>query len=175
MIREVKLSEVPALAELAQRSYAHTFAHTMSPGQLKDELENYRSEKYFRAALKHDVVLVYEEDGRILGYSQIGRANFPEVSHEPGDQLLDRLYVDPTAQGRGIGRRLLEASLAHPRLAGAARVYIQVWSENQRALHLYSSQGFKVVGTTRLGVGDLQETDEYIMMRPAPAIKAKDS
>lgn len=174
MIREVKPSELPELADLAQRSYAHTFAHTMSEAQLKSELE-FRSEKYFRDAIRHHVVLVYVEDGRLLGYSEIRDVNIPEITPAPGDQLLDRLYVDQHAQGKNIGRQLLEASLAHPRLAQAKRVYLQVWSENQRALNLYQSHGFKICGTTRLGVGQYQKTDEYIMVRQAPGAKSEDN
>jgi ribosomal protein S18 acetylase RimI-like enzyme len=166
-IRQAGPADLVGLADVAQRSYAHTFAHTMSSEQLNEELTEFRSEKYFSEAIKHDVVLVYEDDGRILGYAQIADANFPEVKHQPGDQLLDRLYVDPDAHGRGIGRRLLQAAMQHPRLARAGRVFLQVMSDNHRAVSLYRSVGFEAVGTTRLGVGDLQETDELIMMRPA--------
>jgi ribosomal protein S18 acetylase RimI-like enzyme len=140
----------------------------MTPGQLTEELAQNRSEAYFRRIIGHDAVLVYVEEGSILGYAQISEVNFPELMPEPGDQLLDRLYVDPEAQGRGIGRALLAAALEHPRLANAPRVYLQVWSENLRALKLYTSFGFVVAGTTRLGVGDLQQSDEFIMVRHAP-------
>jgi ribosomal protein S18 acetylase RimI-like enzyme len=167
MIREVRASDLASLADVAARTYAHTFGHTMTPAALTEELEEYRSEKYFRAAMQHDTILVDVEGDRVLGYAQINDVAFPEVAAEAGDQLLDRLYVDTAAQGRGIGRALVKAALAHPRLAQARRVFLQVWSENARALKLYRSLGFEVVGTTRLGVGDLQTSDEFIMMRPA--------
>ena len=166
MIREVQPADLAALADVAQRSYAHAFGDTMSPQQLKDELGLYRSEAYFRAGLNRDTVLVYAEGRRILGFAQITGVNLPELTPLPGDQLLDRLYVDPDAQGQGIGRRLLTTALAHPRLAGAKRVFLQVRWQNQRALNLYRSAGFTVAGRTRLGVGELQEDDDYIMMRP---------
>ena len=166
MIREAQQSDLPALADLAQRTYSHTFAHTMSQAQLNYELR-FRSEPYFRDALNRHVILVYVDDGRLLGYSEIRDVNIPEITPRSEDQLLDRLYVDPQAQGQNVGRRLLKASLDHPRLAQAEHVYLQVWSENQRALGLYRSMGFEICGTTRLGVGQYQQTDEYIMVRPA--------
>ncbi len=168
MIRPVRRSELAALASVAARSYAHAFGHTYSPRLLARELAENRSEVYFHQALEHgDVILVDVERGRVRGYSQISQVNFPELTPEPGDQLLDRLYIDPDLQRQGIGRRLLERTLEHPRLAGAGRIYLQVWSENQHALALYRSLGFEIAGTTRLGVGDGQTSDEYIMVRPA--------
>jgi ribosomal protein S18 acetylase RimI-like enzyme len=168
MIRPVRTSELAALADVAARSYAKAFGDSYTPHELAEELKQNRSEQFFRTALKHgDDILVDVEDGKVRGYVLLTKVNFPELTPQPGDELLDRLYVDPNIQGQGIGRRLLEAALLHPRLARARRIFIQVWSENTRALKLYQSAGFDIFGTTRLGVGDLQDSPEYIMMRPA--------
>ena len=61
--------------------------------------------------------------------------------------------VETELQGRGIGRKLMEAALRHPRLAGARRIFLQVWEENERALRLYEHLGFERLGTTRFTVG----------------------
>jgi len=66
---------------------------------------------------------------------------------------LNRPYVETARQGRGIGHALLDAALAHPRLARAPRVRLQVWDENTRAVRLYESAGFRRVGTTRFAIG----------------------
>ena len=59
----------------------------------------------------------------------------------------------------------MDAALAHPRLVSAARIYLQVWHRNERAIRLYESLGFRVVGTTtfRIGVGELAE--DLVMLR----------
>jgi ribosomal protein S18 acetylase RimI-like enzyme len=172
MIRPVQQSEIPALADVAARSYADAFGSTYTPEQLAAELAGHRSEAYFRDALvSGHTILVDVEDGRIRGYSQIAEVDLPELQARSGDQLLDRLYIDPDLQGQGIGRQLIEQTLAHPRLANARRIYLQVRRENHRALGLYRSLGFEVVGHTRLGVGDLQARPDYIMMRPAKVVE----
>jgi ribosomal protein S18 acetylase RimI-like enzyme len=52
----------------------------------------------------------------------------------------------PEARGRGGGRTLLDAVLAHARRAGAHKVDLEVWPDNGRAIALYAGAGFTVEG-----------------------------
>lgn len=56
--------------------------------------------------------------------------------------LIADVAVDPSYQGRGVGRRVLAASLARLFAAGAGRVYLNVTEGNTRAQRLYASLGF---------------------------------
>jgi ribosomal protein S18 acetylase RimI-like enzyme len=98
---------------------------------------------------------------------QLGDMTIPEVKPQPGDQALHRLYVDPDLQGRGLGRRLLQAALYHPRLANASRVFLTVWAENERAVSLYESYGFRTNGTTTFTVG-ATEMEDVVMVLTRP-------
>jgi diamine N-acetyltransferase len=106
---------------------------------------------------------VAEEDGALLGYVQFGDVGIPEVQAKPGDQGLQRVYVETALQGRGLGRRLVEAALQHPRLAEAKRVFLQVWDENERAVRLYESVGFRKIGTTTFTIGS-EVTEDVVML-----------
>jgi diamine N-acetyltransferase len=94
---------------------------------------------------------------------EFGDVKIPEVDATPGDQGLHGVYVEPTLQGRGLGRRLMDAALAHPRLAQAKRIFLQVWDENERAVRLYESLGFKKVGTTTFKIGS-EVMEDLIMV-----------
>jgi ribosomal protein S18 acetylase RimI-like enzyme len=63
------------------------------------------------------------------------------------DYLIDitRLGVLPEAQGRGVGCRLLDAVL----LAADRPVMLTVRKNNARALRLYRSRSFRIVGQLR--------------------------
>jgi ribosomal protein S18 acetylase RimI-like enzyme len=63
---------------------------------------------------------------------------------------LQELYVVPALRGRGIGRALLEASLAEARRAGAGRIDLGTSDDDQAARALYESAGF----TNREGAPD---------------------
>jgi len=146
-------SDVPALSALAKRTWSEAFGEGVSPDDEAAELEETRSELYFAAALSKKTILIAEKDDALVGYVQFGDVEIPEVEVQPGDQGLQRLYVDTTLQGRGLGRKLMEAALQHPRLAKARRIFVQVWDENERAVRLYESFGFKKVCTTTFTVG----------------------
>jgi len=83
-----------------------------------------------------DGLIVAVEDGRLLGFHWTKRV---------GD--LGEVYVvgvDPSAQGRGLGRRLLQAGLDHLAKAGCRSVILYVDSADTVAVGMYASAGFGV-------------------------------
>ena len=156
---------MPALSGLASRTWSSAFGASVGADDEAAELADGRSEAYFRCALRTRTILVAADDeGALLGYVQLGEVDIPEVEDRPGDAALQRLYVDTGLQGRGLGRALLEAALRHPRLAGASRVFLTVWEQNERAVRLYERAGFRVVGTTRFTIGS-QVAEDLVMLR----------
>ena len=146
-IRVAREEDVPALADLATRTWLDAFGATVSPEDAAAETEDGRSEERFRGALRKLTILVAEDGDALVGYAELG------------DGELHRLYVETALQGQGIGRALLEAVLAHPRLATAPRVVLQVWDQNERAIRLYESVGFRRTGTTRFTIGSEEVED----------------
>lgn len=59
---------------------------------------------------------------------------------------LLNLTVAPRWQGRGLGHRLLDVLEQRCREAGAAMLWLEVRSSNQRARSLYLQRGFAEVG-----------------------------
>jgi diamine N-acetyltransferase len=171
VIRPAGPSDVPALSELAKRTWTDAFGKPLSPEDLAAELEESRSEAYFTNALKETTILVAEEDGALRGYIQFGDVEVPEVEVRSGDEGLRRLYVDTEAQGLGLGRRLMDAALDHPGLASADRIFLTVWEQNQRAIHLYESFGFKTVGTTTVRIADKEVGEDLVMVLDRTAVR----
>ena len=162
IIRPARADDVPALAELASRTWSDAFSDSVHPDELALELEEKRSEAYFHAVLHTDTILVAESGSALIGYVQFGDVNISELEPLPGDRELHRLYVATELQGQGVGRRLTEAALRHPRLASARRVYLQVWETNERAIRLYESLGFETVGRTTFTIGAGHVTEDLV-------------
>jgi len=154
---------VRALSELASRAWADAFGDSVGKQDLVAELEEKRSPAYFEGALRFDTILVAESNGELIGYVQFGQVNIAGLERRPDDQELHRLYVATEQQGRGVGRRLMEAALGHQRLAGAGRVFLQVWEVNERAIRLYESLGFRTVGKTTFTIGAGHVTEDLVM------------
>lgn len=84
---------------------------------------------------KGGVIRVAERQGVVVGTCGL----------EPvGDRVYElvKVTVDPSAQGRGIGRQLIESCLAEARRLGAAKVVLLSNSQLTAALRLYRSLGF---------------------------------
>src|SRR5215210_3878038 len=59
-----------------------------------------------------------------------------------GDCLLEDLYVDESARGWGLGRALVQATLARARERGCRRAELDVNEANAAAIALYEAFGF---------------------------------
>lgn len=68
--------------------------------------------------------LLAEEDGRALGHILFSAAQLPPQGQKLRAALLAPLAVAPGAQGRGIGRRLVEDGLAELRRSGTDLVFV---------------------------------------------------
>ena len=68
------------------------------------------------------------------------------VIRHDGDTLeLAKMAVEPSAQGRGYGDRLIEAVIGFARAAGAARLMLVSNTRLGPALNLYRKHGFRDV------------------------------
>ncbi len=72
--------------------------------------------------------------GRVVGYAVTGRAG--------GIAYLQRLAVDPSAQGRGVGSALVHDALAWARSHHCASILVNTQESNQTAVSLYEHLGF---------------------------------
>ena len=69
------------------------------------------------------------------------------VNWDGGDARIYGFVIDPSCQGRGLGRAALRQACDQLRAEGADRIGLEVDVENDRALTLYTSVGFTPVIT----------------------------
>lgn len=72
------------------------------------------------------------------------------TANQPGAGEVYVIGVHPRAAGRGLGRELLRAGLAHLRNRGCDRVFLYVDEDNEAAVNLYARSGFDTEHTDRL-------------------------
>jgi ribosomal protein S18 acetylase RimI-like enzyme len=89
------------------------------------------------------VVLVAEHDGEVLGYTYAGVEGYDYMSLRGAAGVLYDIVVDPTHRGRGVGRTLLDATLAALGARGVPRVVLSTAERNEPAQRLFARAGFR--------------------------------
>jgi ribosomal protein S18 acetylase RimI-like enzyme len=135
--------DLSQVRELLVRTWHATYDAIYGPAKVTEITDRWHAidqlQRQLRAPLS--LFLVAEEGGSLIGTSKAsGKAD--------GGLRLDRLYVDPAAQGQGVGSMLLAATLdAYP---FAKSIELEVEPKNHGALDFYRRRGFDVAGA----VGD---------------------
>jgi ribosomal protein S18 acetylase RimI-like enzyme len=127
VIRRGAADDVPAIVAILIRAFRHAYADILDP-QLLAELDADELARDWRDAFERGdrTVLVAEVEGRVVGYASI---------RHDGD--LRTLYVDPAAQGAGVGGLLLSEA----ERAGART--LEVFKANGHARAFYESRGWR--------------------------------
>ena len=106
----------------------------------------------------HEEVWVAEEDGRLLGFLGI------EHSTNLDAPVLEKLYVEPAEQNRGVGAALL----AKAKELRPGELYLWVFQKNP-ARRLYERSGFVLVRLTDGSANMEREPDALYRWQPASA------
>jgi ribosomal protein S18 acetylase RimI-like enzyme len=120
---------------------------------------------FFNERTTLENILVAELDGRVVGYGKLDHpTELPASGHV---WHVMGLAVDPSSEGRGAGRALMEAMVDRARERGGRRITLRVFAPNERARRLYERGGFEVEGVLRgeFEVGDGEYVDDVLMAR----------
>jgi ribosomal protein S18 acetylase RimI-like enzyme len=89
------------------------------------------------------VVLVAERGGEVLGYTYAAVEGYDYMSLRGPAGVLYDIVVDPASRKQGIGRMLLDATLAALEALGAPRVVLSTAERNESAQRLFAHAGFR--------------------------------
>ena len=149
-VREAKASDASAIAAIILPIIREAATYALDPDMSETEALDYW--------MGHDKeTFVAEEDGVVLGtyYMRPNQAG-------GGRHVCNCGYMTHAeATGRGVARRMCEHSLEHARLRGyRAMQFNLVISTNGRAIRLWQSLGFEIVG--RLTAAFRHPTNGYV-------------
>lgn len=134
-----------------------------------DEVSDAYVAGFMHKAGADGVELVYLEGGIIRAEIHCARVGIASLAHLLTDLTI---AVAPECQGKGVGRQLFSALLAHvtEHMPGITRVELYARASNHRARALYASLGFVEEGRLRARVNNARgepETDTIMgWLRP---------
>lgn len=171
-IRPARTDEAGAVAELAGATFPLACPPGSDPADIADFVAANLGPEQFAAHLADPghPVLVADHDGALVGYTLLilGEDLEPAVaatlSDPTGMAYLSKCYLRPDQHGHGLAGRLMAATLAEARAAGARGVCLGVNGENARAQAFYRRSGFEVTGRRTFRVGDQTHHDQVLTL-----------
>lgn len=147
-LRAPLTDDAPALARLAAELFIQTWRENVDAGTLADYVSHAFSETRIRADLAADASawrVASTFDG-LCGYVRWHwRGPRPEGVPESA-ACLDRIYVAPNFQGKGVADALVGLCLDDLTRRGFTNVYLAHFPPNVRAGRYYARRGFVDVG-----------------------------
>jgi ribosomal protein S18 acetylase RimI-like enzyme len=144
-IEHATAADARALAAIFLRCWQTAYRGVVDDGII-DGLEPSNVERRWRRLVSgHDVLVAREPDG-----APVGMIRFGTDEDDTTRGHVFSLYVDPSAAGHGVGRRLLERATAELNAHGFETATLWVFAANERALRFYRAAGWRSTGLTRV-------------------------
>ncbi len=156
IIRPVSEDDAPSIWNIARQQGVIETILALPSDRLQQRIER------LKGLTSDDHWFVAEQEGAVVGLAglHVGQGRLRHSGHV-------FLFVTHTAQGQGIGTRLLETLLdVADNWLMLRRVELTVFAGNSRAKALYERLGFVVEGLRKMsGISEGQLHDEYLMAR----------
>jgi RimJ/RimL family protein N-acetyltransferase len=109
---------------------------------------------------KGNMYTAIEREGRVVGIARVLRGDL-EMKRHAG---VFRTWLMKEAQGKGIGKKIMEYTLEWARRNDLHKVWLTVFSENEGAIYLYKKYGFVEEGVQKDQVRINGEYQDEIFM-----------
>ena len=164
-IRRCTEADLPALADIARRTFYETFTGTCTDADMQDFLDTFYNETRLGEELRSegDHTFFAELGGIPIGYLRFqgGPVAFEARGvHKPLE--LNRLYVDAAFKGKGVAQELMQFYLQFAQENNHDYLWLGVWEHNERAKAFYRRNGFSNTGFRHpFPIGQTPQTDEW--------------
>ena len=157
-IIEANENHIPVIVQMAETTWAATYSTILRPEQMRYMLDTIYGFETLRRVMKDGsqrFFLLKDNEG-FAGFASYGRRQ-----EDPRIVKLHKIYILPTSQGKGYGKRLID------------HVKLELAGQDVKALDLnvnrynpaqefYKKLGFKIIGEEDVPIGQYYMND-YVM------------
>lgn len=156
---------------IAQATWPDTFRNILSPAQIEYMLAWLYAIDRLRQQVRTGEHVFHLAD---IDDEPVGFAAHQCECPRPGATKIHKLYLLPAAQGRGIGRALVDAVREIAESSGHDTLTLNVNKHND-AIRFYEAYGFRKGGEEVIDIGGGYVMDDFIMNLSLPLPPAGDS
>lgn len=158
-LQRLTADDIDAVSALARVVWQATYPPLISQAQIDTML----ADRYAPARVREQLDdpdhawWVARQDPALVGFAHA-------IRDETGCKL-DKLYVHPAQQRRGIGAALVRAVEDWARRQQARHLWLQVNRGNTQAIRAYEKYGFQIVASRVFDIGNGFVMDDHVMER----------
>jgi GNAT superfamily N-acetyltransferase len=156
-VRIAKKEDLWQIRELAQKIFPVTYEQIVREGQVEYMMDLFYTPEALVSQLDSgQIFLIIYYEGKAAGFASYTRIN------EEGDFKLNKIYLDYTTQGKGLGKWLLHDVIYRVKSAGGKTLQLNV-NRHNKAKGFYQNMGFSIVKEELLDIGGGHYMDDYVM------------
>jgi GNAT superfamily N-acetyltransferase len=144
-VRVADEGDVAAVCQFGRDFVRDHYAPLIGRSAADAQVRVWWNETSIGTAIQDELVIVAEEDDRVIGVAQRGRWE--------GEHVVWKLYLHPARRGLGLGPCLIE-ELTNQLPPGTDRLFIEHFAGNERAGLFYEREGFAVDRIEQSPTGD---------------------
>lgn len=160
LIREAGPADFDLIRDIAHRTWPHTFQGILSPEQIDYMLGLMYTQASLEMQLQagHIFLLLFSQ-GQELGFTSF-QPDFPSM----GESKLHKIYLLPSAHGKGCGKLLINEVIRRIRMQNQQSVRLNVHRHNN-AVQFYEKLGFTIIGEADIDIGEGYLANDFIMKK----------
>jgi GNAT superfamily N-acetyltransferase len=143
VIRRATVDDAEGVEALIRRAWHRAYGDFLDVEAVLDDPAERVARWRERLASSVVATFVHDQDGRVAGVVCAAASDDEASPLDHGS--IRALYVDPVAQGAGVGSRLLDVALDHLRESGFGGVELWVFADNHHGRAFYERRGFAAV------------------------------
>ncbi|WP_421941695.1 GNAT family N-acetyltransferase [Pedobacter sp.] len=157
-LRKAKEEDIALIQAIAAATWPSTYLEIIGQQQIDYMLENmYNRGELLRQLMEGHIFLIAEQ-----GEEEYGFAGYSIIDHENRIFKLHKLYVLPSAHGKGVGKILINEVFNQVKDAGASALQLNV-NKHNKAKDFYLKAGFSIKESVALDIGGGYIMDDYVM------------
>lgn len=163
---KIKASDIDVLLPFAKNVFHDAFFHHNKVENYNAYVDTAFTKEQFIKEMKNDGSHFYwmVEQGVPKAWLKLNEAQaFTETMDDNGLEI-QRIYVCPSHQGKGLGNHLLTFSEQFAKDKGLDFIWLGVWEHNVNAIRFYEKNGYVIASSHKFVFGDEVQTD-FIMIK----------
>ncbi|NTE05065.1 GNAT family N-acetyltransferase [Agrobacterium tumefaciens] len=157
-LRKAKEQDIEIIRDIAVATWPSTYLDIIGQQQIDYMLEKmYNKGELLKQFLEGHIFLIAEDN-----QNQYGFAGYSIINLEENIYKLHKLYVLPSAHGKGVGKLLINEVFNQVKNAGASALQLNV-NKHNNAKDFYLKGGFTIKDSIKLDIGEGFYMDDYVM------------